>query len=65
MEESNTLFQIIRMFIAPFVFPTQIRMLLESNLCQVILTLLFAGIISAMYGAFGYLLGTKRGGKRG
>lgn len=65
MEESNTLFQIIRMFTGPFGFPDQIRLCLESGLCQTVLTLLFAGIISAMYGAFGYLLGTRKGGKRG
>lgn len=66
-ETYSGLFDFLMYFLKPFgeILSTQQYNIVVASCAQVILILFVSGIISAMFGAFGYLLGTKRGGKRG
>lgn len=54
-------------FLEPFadVLSGQQYQILLCGVAQTLFIIFIAAIVSAMFGAFGYLLGTKRGGKRG
>ena len=69
MEENiySGLFDFVMYFIEPFsgVLDDKAYYMLVSSSAQIIFTLFISAILSAMFGAFGYLIGTKRGGKRG
>lgn len=68
MEETyGGLFDFIMYFLEPFgkILSTQQYNILVASCAQVVFALFIGAILSAMFGAFGYLLGTKRGGKRG
>ena len=54
-------------FLKPFesILSKQEYQILLCGVAQTLFIIFIAAIVSAMYGAFGYLLGTKRGGKRG
>lgn len=54
-------------FLEPFknVLSGQQYQILLAGVAQTLFVLFIAAIVSAMFGAFGFLLGTKRGGKRG
>lgn len=54
-------------FFKPFesILSKQQYQILLCGVAQTLFVIFIAAIVSAMFGAFGYLLGTKRGGKRG